>query len=273
MHRLRPQRLHQCALAIDRRENLFRDDLFRLRRAFGRQAGLAQLLDEGGDQHRLRRRLVAQRRLHLHRRVQDIVGREHAPGGVGLLPLQLAVHGRGEGFEPRQIGVGVRRILHAMLRIEEVGDFAIAAGQLGQNIGRVAAHRLAIAELLATQRPVELIGDDVIVELARFAERRAVDAGEPARLRLHPRDIFGDACGAGVAQLPAQRRSRPGVEAEPGRAFRRGFQPLVEKLVQHHPELGIGGRGLGKEARSRGGDRSGAAGGKKLASVHGWTAP
>ena len=170
MHRPGTQIAHQRALAIDGGKDAFRHDLFSLGGPIRRQTRVLELLDKRRDEHRLGRWLIAQRGLHLHRRVQNIVGRENTAGGVRLLPLQFAVHRCGKGLQTRQIGVGVRRILHPMLRIQEIGNFAIAAGQLREDIGRIAAHGFAIAKLFAAQRPIELVGQDIIIELARFAE-------------------------------------------------------------------------------------------------------
>ena len=50
---------------------------------------------------------------------------------------------RRESLEAREIGVGVGRLRDAVLRVEEVGDVAIGAGQLAQDIGRVAGPRLS----------------------------------------------------------------------------------------------------------------------------------
>ena len=155
-----------------------------------------------------------------------------------------------------------------MLRIEEIRHLAIAAGQLGEDIGRVAARRLAITEPFAADGAVELIGDDIIVDPSRFAQRRAIDGGQLLRLRLGPGKVARHACRARVAQLAAQCRARSGVEPQPGRAFRRIRQPVVEELVQHRAEPRIGVARLGKGVGSGGGDGGRAAGGKKLASVH-----
>ena len=155
-----------------------------------------------------------------------------------------------------------------MLRIKKVRCLAIAAGQLAQYIGRIAARRLAIAEAFAPNRARKLVSDDIVIQLRRIAQGRAVDAGELPRLRLAARQIARDPGGGSVAQLAPQRRALPGVEAKPGGLLGRIRQPFVEETIEHGAQPGIGRSGLGKGGGGGGRQRGRAAGGKELASVH-----
>jgi hypothetical protein len=197
VHRLAAQFGDQRALALERREDLARDDRGRLGYAIVGQIGRLKLGGKARHHHSLVGRRLEQGAQLLQRRVEDIVRREHAACGIGPLLLGAVVERFGKGGEPREIGIRLARIAHADLRLEEVGHVAIWTGQLAQHIGREPAEAAAIGEALRTgQGAGQLIADHFVIERRRWRQALRAERAQLGEFCLGTRQVPGPpACG------------------------------------------------------------------------------
>jgi hypothetical protein len=81
---------------------------------------------------------------------------------------------------------------------------------------------------------------DVVVELRRRAERRALDAGQLRERRLRGTPVIRDCVERSIVEPSAQRRVLAGIETETGRLFRAAAQVLLGQPLQQRGERRIG---------------------------------
>ncbi|MND75690.1 hypothetical protein D3C80_673170 [compost metagenome] len=159
------------------------------------------LADQRLDHGQIGGRRVAQGADLGQHAVDDEVRRDDALPGVLAHLVRLAVQHPGEGFQPRQEGLGARRILDAVLVVHEVRRLEIGARQLGHDIGRRTARPRAVGEARGLGRGLAAKGGDGVVQGARLAEPRLVESaqGGPAADGLVP--VGADGVGADGRQL------------------------------------------------------------------------
>ena len=267
--RLRPNRLHRRQLRIERGQHLRVVDRGRLpppivAQPLGGGAGRDRL-----DHARVRGRLA--QRLHLRdRQIQDKVGRDHALGGIGLEAIGVADQLVAERRQPREIRLRIGAGLDRMLGVEKVRSRLIRPRLLADHIGRRAIAGAAEVEPRDIGRTAPLIEDHVVIDAIGGRELRRIECLQPLQLARILRLRRLAPCGATIAELPAQCRERPLVQAKLGRALGPQLQPFAEEIIEQLGQGRVaagGGSGALREGRECGDGSGGGTGQEQLATV------
>ncbi len=272
MHGPGAQVLHQGDLAIQGGIDLGGDDGFSPAGVVALEARSLGLADQELDQRRLSCRRAAQHAELAQGGVQGEVGRDHALGGVGLLAVEVLVQHHGEGAQPVEIGLRVRRRPDLVLVVQEVGDLLVGARQLAEDIGREAVADAAEGEAVAAvDLGLQLVADGVEIDLRRGTEGRPVDAAQRFQMRPVAGQDPGLGRGGAVVQPAPHRGAVADVEAQGGGALGRVGQVLVEEALQQPVQRRVGrtrGRLRARDRRKRRGGGHGRAGREEISAVH-----
>ena len=269
---VRAQRFRFGDLPVEGRCDFVAVDFRRARRIGVGKSFLLRAPRDGGDEQRLGGR-HAQRGQLFQRAVQNEVRRLDVHALIVLHPVGVVVDLHGEGFEAREIGIGVRRVFDAVLGVEEVRHLLIDAGELTHGIGRRPERRSAEIERGHARAALAHIDQRVVIHTVHAGKRVGVQRFQPRKLALVQRLVRGDPRRGFIGELALQIRVRALVETQDRRLFGTLAQVLLEEGVHQAVEFRGGriGRGCEGDLRQRESGGGGGRGGEKLAAVeHGF---
>ena len=170
-----------------------------------------------------------------HRLVEEEGRRHQSELACGPYASEFAVELPGIRLQSRQVRLGVRRALDAVVAVEEPRDVEIRTDVLDHDVGRVApvAHRdVAVRQCEARERRGIRTPHDVQAGARRMRQAagiEGVDAGQVgANLR---RDPLLAGLGS-IGELRPERRARAGIDAERRGALRKQGEQVLRALVE-----------------------------------------
>ncbi len=212
--------------------------------------------------HRLPRARRRPQRLQLIARLgQDEVRCDRPHGGVGAGAFGVLVQSDGEARRPRQEGLHIRRVVDRVGAVQEIGNVAVGAADLGHAIGGLfpAVGRMPFEPAIAVG-DLALEQGHVMVQPSVGAQGRDVDAAQFGQPLGRLVALGGEEGRGPVVQQGALPGPRPDVQAQ----VRHPLRPVVQRILELAGQQGVqpgvlvvparpGGGRQGRGARERDG--------------------